>query len=324
MKKLIFTILTLASATMFGQTNINLNLSHEYNGAPFVYGQNYTDGAGNAVYITRVQYFLTDITMVHDGGQSTIAPQSVILGSGNISNYPLGSINATSLESVNFTLGVGSPLNHADPSLQPAGSPLWFQSPSMHWGWSSGYRFLVIEGKVDDNGDGTPNKMFQFHTVGDQYLTVVNPITTAGTTNGTDINANLSVNIADWLVGINLITAGAIHGGGPIIADLMTNTNTYTVFTESTTVGIDDLKKSANQLIIDYEYSYAPTLFYSIAGAKTVSILITDINGRVITNQSQLPAAGNHFINRELSKGMYVVKVVGDNNQLETAKMVIK
>ena len=77
-------------------------------------------------------------------------------------------------------------------------------------------------------------------------------------------------------------------------------------------------------MIVNYEYSYAPTLFYSIGGAKNVSILITDINGRIIANETELPAAGNYFINKELSKGLYIVKLIGDNDHVETTKMFIK
>ncbi|MBK7304311.1 MAG: hypothetical protein IPI90_13940 [Saprospiraceae bacterium] len=27
-------------------------------------------------------------------------------------------------------------------------SPLAFQDPSMHWGWTSGYRFIALEGMI--------------------------------------------------------------------------------------------------------------------------------------------------------------------------------
>ncbi|PCI97259.1 MAG: hypothetical protein COB15_08025 [Flavobacteriales bacterium] len=323
MKKLILSLLVFTSIYSVAQTNVNLNLIHEYDGTPFAYGQYYIDPLGNNIEFNRVQYYISEIDVKHDGAQQTTPPNDILIVSGNISNYPLGSINVTNVEDIIFDIGVPNALNHADITLQPAGHPLSYQSPSMHWGWTSGYRFLVIEGKVDDNGDGTPNKIFQFHVVGDQFLTSVG-VTTGAILNGTDLNINLTVNIADWLKNINLITAGINHGAQTINGQLIGNSNPETVFEGNAITGIKSNTNSVNQLIVDYEYSYAPTLFYSIGGAKNTSILITDLNGRIITNETQLPAAGNYFINKELSKGLYIVKLIGDNNHVETTKMFIK
>ena len=51
-----------------------------------------------------------------------------------------------------FALGLESTVNHADPTL--AEYPL--NVPDMHWSWNpaAGYKFLLIEGKVDGNNDG--------------------------------------------------------------------------------------------------------------------------------------------------------------------------
>ena len=40
--------------------------------------------------------------------------------------------------------------------------PLGPKTPPMDWGWPSGYFFLVLDDKVDNTGDGTPNKLFLF------------------------------------------------------------------------------------------------------------------------------------------------------------------
>jgi hypothetical protein len=323
MKKSILSLLICASITSIAQTDVNLNLIHEFNGVPFAYGQYYLDAVGNNIEFNRVQYYLSDIALESSVSQQVPVVDEVQLISGNISNYPLGSVSVTNVTGINFNVGVPNALNHADITLQPTGHPLSYQSPSMHWGWTSGYRFLVIEGKVDDNGDGTPNKLFQFHVVGDQFLTAVD-VTSAAVMNGADLDINLTVNVADWLKNMNMINAGINHGSQAINGQVMNNTNPETVFEGNVATGIITESKSVNQLIVDYEYSYAPTLFYSIGGATNASILITDLNGRIISNETQLPAAGNYFINKELSKGLYVVRLIGDNDHIETTKMFIK
>tara|TARA_B100000809_G_scaffold243770_1_gene269093 strand:+ start:4034 stop:5005 length:972 start_codon:yes stop_codon:yes gene_type:complete len=323
MKKSILSLLICVSLSSIAQTDVNLNLIHEFDGSPFAYGQYYVDAAGNNIEFNRVQYYLSNIAVESSVSSQVTVPDDTQIISANIINYPLGSVNATNITGVNFNVGVPNALNHADITLQPTGHPLSYQSPSMHWGWASGYRFLVIEGKVDDNGDGTPNKLFQFHVVGDQFFTAVG-VTSAGVVNGADLDINITVNVADWIKNMNMINAGINHGSQAINGQVMDNTNPETVFEGNVATEIITESKSVNQLIVDYEYSYAPTLFYSIGGATNASILITDLNGRIISNEVALPAAGNYFINKELSKGLYVVRIIGDNDHIETTKMFIK
>lgn len=323
MKKSILSLLICASITSLAQTNVNLNLIHEFDGDPFVYGQYYVDAVGNNIEFNRVQYYLSDISIQTSVSQPVGVPDDIHMVSSNISNYPLGTVNVSNITGINFSVGVPNAENHADITLQPAGHPLSYQSPSMHWGWTSGYRFLVIEGLVDDNGDGTPNKIFQHHVVGDQFFTAVN-VSTGAAQNGLDLDINLTVNIADWLHNMNMINAGINHGSQAVNGVVMSNTVPQTVFEGNVATDIVNESKAVNQLIVDYEYAYAPTLFYSVGGAKTASVSIVDMNGRIIANESQLPANGNYFINKELSKGLYIVKLIGDNNHVQTTKMMIK
>jgi hypothetical protein len=68
---------------------------------------------------------------------------------------------------------VDSSLNHLDPSAFPIESPLNISNAGpMHWGWSTGYIFMNIEGKVDTILDATtnPDLSFSFHIGTDSYL----------------------------------------------------------------------------------------------------------------------------------------------------------
>jgi hypothetical protein len=74
---------------------------------------------------------------------------------------------------LNAILGVDSSLNHLDPSAFPNESPLNISNAGpMHWGWSTGYIFMNIEGKVDTIPDATLNTdlSFSFHIGTDSYL----------------------------------------------------------------------------------------------------------------------------------------------------------
>ncbi len=69
-------------------------------------------------------------------------------------------------------IGVDSVLNHSDPSAFPNESPLNISNAGqMHWGWSAGYIFINLEGKVDTIPDGVNNlnHSFSFHIGTDAF-----------------------------------------------------------------------------------------------------------------------------------------------------------
>jgi len=71
-------------------------------------------------------------------------------------------------------IGIDSVRNHNDPMLAPA--PL--NNAAMHWGWNptAGYKFAVIEGRVDSDGNGVidgADDIFQYHLATDPLRTEV-------------------------------------------------------------------------------------------------------------------------------------------------------
>lgn len=75
--------------------------------------------------------------------------------------------------SLQGNIGVIESLNHDDPSAFPNESPLNISNAGpMHWGWNTGYIFIVIEGKADTINDGIPlfDHSFSFHIGTDTYL----------------------------------------------------------------------------------------------------------------------------------------------------------
>lgn len=142
------------------QKEVYLTITHQLNGAGFAYGQTAQNNLGNSFQITRVEYYLSGIKIIHDGGQETPVPNHYILARGNNPVIDLlGTFNVTTIEGIKFSVGVDSPANNADPALYSLPHPLAYQTPSMHWGWSSGYRFVCLEGMA---GSGFATN-FQLH-----------------------------------------------------------------------------------------------------------------------------------------------------------------
>lgn len=320
MKRTLILIALLTAQLGFSQ-NITLNLNHEYNGVPFAYGTNFLTEDGKIVSFDRVQYYLSGMTLTHDGGQTLNATNPYVLASGNVTSYDLGAGSVTMIEGIKFDLGVDATANADGTSSWPATHPLGPQSPSMDWGWPAGYFFFVVDGKVDDNGDGVPNKDFQMRGLGDALLANVE-------FTGTSISGNtieMYVNIADWVKNLDLPTVGFQHNGSQPNVTLSENTNNETVFTlqSGVTASIGELSEAPNHIYADYNIPYAPTLYYTLNTKSPVEIKVFDQSGKVVLEAQNQPSAGNFFVRKELKTGTYYATFANGELQ-ESFKFIVK
>lgn len=322
MKTIVIPVLMLLSTALLGQKDINLNLVHNYNGAPFSYGTTYSTSGGTAVSFDRVQYYLSGFEITHDGGQTLSMPDSYVLASGNITGYNVGNEAVTTVEGLSFDLGVDNVANHMGLSSWPPGHPLSAQSPSMDWSWPSGYFFFVIDGLIDDTGDGTPNKLFQLRGLGDVLLRDVNDFTGLSLSGGS-IELAVDANIADWIMNIDLATVGADHSSSPNNVKVADNTNDETVFTISPLLDVEHLELKESKIYANYELPYAPTIFYNLNTKSPVDIKVFGLDGKLYIESNSESNEGNFFINKELSTGTYLI--IFSNSEIEESfKFAVK
>lgn len=314
MKKTILSLISIfaINTVVMAQQNLNLVLNHKFNNEAFAYGSIYTDNQGRAMEITRMQYFMSSIELTHDGGLLTPLTDVYVLASGNISNYSLGAYDIENVETLNFDLGVDYDANHSGTSNYDASHPLGPKSPPMDWGWPSGYFFIVIDGKVDDNNDGTPNKWFQLHGLGDVLLQEVEVEANANVVDN-DVFMEFDVNIDQWLNDFDLVTSGFEHSSNFPLPTVMQNTVNYPVFVANQSVGLDEANQ-INNISVDYTLAYAPTLYYQFADATNHELAIYDINGKLVLQEFNMGFEGNYFIKKELAPGMYVARFNSGKN----------
>ena len=193
----------------------------------------------------------------------------------------------------------------------------------MDWSWPSGYFFWAISGLVDDNGDGTPNKVFELNGIGDHLLTDVSSFTGINATGGV-ITLPFQVNVADWLKNLNLPSVGSDHSGGANNVQVGNNTNGETVFTfNSAVLSQEDLEAEKSEIYANYELPYAPTIFYNLATKNEVDIKIYSMSGAVVLESENQNFEGNYFIRTELESGSYVIVFSNDDLE-ESFKFVVQ
>lgn len=218
-KILLLVCIFCAQALAFSQTEVVLQLNHKVNGQPFILGQTY-EVDSTQVSFDRLQYYMCDFVVTHDGGQETALTDKYILVNADDNEvHSLGEWDIQSVESVSFGIGVDAAHNVGiDPTTYPAGHPLAPQQPSMHWGWASGYRFLAFEGF---SGDNLSNQS-QVHALGDANF-FHQSHAVFGESAGDALVLSLEANYAHLFVALPLDDGFFEHGTTGAAAKMMVN-----------------------------------------------------------------------------------------------------
>ncbi len=211
MKTRITFIACLALAISFSlqaQKTVVLSIDHLLEGEKLEFNDAQSSSVADNYEVTRLEYYLSEFKITHDGGQLIQLPDTwLLVNGGDRMEVVLGDFAITELEELEFKNGVGTDYNHLDPTLYPSGHPLSIGVPSMHWGWTSGYRFLAIEG----NAGSSLGFRYEVHALGDQNLKTVN-IPTIGQESNDTIYIELEAFCEAIFQGIDISSGVISHG----------------------------------------------------------------------------------------------------------------
>ena len=108
----------------------------------------YRTSAGENFSITRVSYFVSDLTLQRaDGSWLELSNQVAWLDLGqNRDSFWLDHLTPGEYQTVRFSIGLSPRLNHESITNFPAGSALNPDVNGLYWGWQGGYIFMALEG----------------------------------------------------------------------------------------------------------------------------------------------------------------------------------
>jgi len=314
------------SLSAIAQKHIFLDISPKVGGNPALFGGGVmTDLNGVAFNIDFFDYYLSNVRITHDGGQVTSLGSDVYLIEPDNHQIYLGYVDVQDIESINFGIGVPSNLNTIsgadaiDISAYPAGHPLYFQDPSMHWGWSSGYMFMIIGGDADKNNDGVPDGYYDLAPLGDQnYAEVTIPVIETNTT-ADQIDIYMDCNIDVWLTDVQLVNTatqtsiGQVHSTTGVCVTIMKNPEINDVFTQPLTANAAPLDKLPGKVWFSNTSEGMTINWEGVRDLGLVSVL--DVRGRMISSNQVTGIVGNTLIT-DLSAGSYQVLFTDVNGGL--------
>lgn len=175
-----------------------LNFQPKISGQTFEKEIVYENIEGRKFYLDRLDVYISNITLIDEqGGEKVIAEIELFdmtePGAGKNTHgegvYRQYKVEAGKYKGIRFSVGVPEAMNLADPASYPETSPLSTFN-NMHWSWAAGYRFMVVEGRIDSSltADGLEiAKPLVYHTgLGALYRTVEYTLPEHGFTIGGD------------------------------------------------------------------------------------------------------------------------------------------
>jgi hypothetical protein len=317
-----YSILLLSAAGLRAQSIVELDLAPMAGVSPMALNQNFLDFSGKTVNLSRLHYYLSQFELVHDGGQVTALPDVYLLVNPGRISYTLDTVSGVNqIEKVRFSVGVDGAVNHNDPSNWPTTHPLYYQSPSQHWGWSSGYLFTTFEGDADSDNNGTADEPWQIHSFGDALLRDVEVAVTPQTS-GNVVTLPVEYDVQAWFRGLDLATVGIQHASNGAALTTANNVTTYQVFRSAGTVGIQT-PKYVPILAFDFFDADRPVIYWDAHGVEALALEVHDLNGQVVYRAEGLATTGRQRMDSKLAAGLYICTLSHNGAAIQSKKFQV-
>jgi hypothetical protein len=311
MKNVLSALLMAICALVQAQTDLFLHIKSTFAGQPLQLQTNVPTLNGQVVNIDHFNYYLSDLVLYHDGGNTTLVSPTVMVFTPDVQGYYLGNYSVQQLDSIRFMVGVPPRFNTQqgaeaqDISSFPLSHPLSFQSPSMYWGWQFGYMHMVVGGNADSDNNQQTDAYFEFHNLGDHNQRLVQMPIIATQTTMEQQDVYLECRLDQWLHNMPLGTVGVLHGETGLNDSIMANVNTFSVFTQPQSAGLIEGKPMKF-------YTHENTVFIENMGVERMEVY--DVMGRKIQEVKWMDSQVKAPL--EVKDGVYTLTLYGPNNSL--------
>jgi hypothetical protein len=312
----IWTCLLLQSVV--AQSRVQLNIDHRLGAEIFQLDQIASNNLQQEFQVTRLEYYLSQVTLVYDGGKEIVLEDYYLIRPEEATFIDLGFIDLSQLEAIQFGIGIDSATNHEDPSLYDPSHPLGPKDPSMHWGWAAGYRFVAYEGATGPNF----GRLFQYHALGDQnYFQVYIPLSLASEND--EIIIELIADYSKAFRNVEVERGDVVHGDFGAAVTLLENFRDH-VFkwrTEVITAVSEDHQK------LHFQFYPNPVRYGKLNVEIPIDqpvpdeLLILSMDGRQV--QRMVPKVGSNQIDMNTA-GVYMLLLKSYGRLLSSHKIVVE
>ena len=304
----------------FAQNDIQFKINHKLGDADFALETGAKNNLGHDFKVTRLEYYISEIIITHDGGAITkIKDFWILVNADKDTQVNLGNYDIHSVEKVSFSIGVDPDHNHLDPASYDASHPLAPQFPSMHWGWSAGYRFVAFEGY----GGSAFNQLFQLHGLEDlNYYQNETELDIVAENN--EIVISLDADYARALEDINLNSGVIVHGGYGEAKQCLENFRDFVFSPTSETTSTIDFSEVNNFSVYPNPTNNGNfTIALEASEELAYQVSVTDILGKQIHFFNAVNS--NSIMDVQLDKsGFYFINLIKAGHPVISKKLIAK
>ncbi|WP_367393003.1 MbnP family protein [Lewinella sp. LCG006] len=302
------------------QTNVTLNIHHKLGDQAFAMQTSVTNNVGSTFDYSRLEYYIAEISLIHDGGQETIIEDRYMLVDATEETTELlGDLPITEIEAIRFHIGVDEAKNHLDPTTYHSSHPLSPQFPSMHWGWASGYRFGAFEGK----SGSALNQNWEIHALEDEnYFMTEVALDLAIIDN--ELTIDLDADYIRAMENINLNSGPITHGGYGEAKVALRNFQDY-VFSPSSLINSNEeaLAINAFKVYPNPGTTKAAHVFIATDTDEVYQLQVTNAQGQLVRQMTQVRSNNEIDLGLETA-GLYFISLQQNGKVVMTEKLVIQ
>jgi hypothetical protein len=198
------------------------NLGYHWGVPDLELGETYTDASGHAIQFDTVKFFISAFRVSSNGSWLAEFPDKVILADATEEAlFDIGTMAPGSFDAVQVVIGLDSTTNHADPAT--AATPL--NDMTMHTGsTTTGYDFLLIEGRVDDDGTGVvdaDDPVFSYRCSTDSARRELTAAHSGHITAGESTYFHMHLHVDELLDGVDMLVTPTTTGYSALSQQLM-------------------------------------------------------------------------------------------------------
>lgn len=321
MKQILLLLMFSAFAQLgHSQSELFLRFDHRLYGKSFALNQEATSPMGTKYKISRLQFYISGIKITHDGGQE-LNLNTVYLfvdpSNPNSKEFSLGRFsNVNAVEKIEYAIGVDAASNHLDPASYPANHPLAPKNPTMHWGWTSGYRFISLTGTAA-RVTGAFVDPVNIEGLGDANFKVKSYSVKSVLENG-KIYIDMVAEYNLLLDGISIAGGATNHGESGSAAELVLNGSLKVFSPASPTATNYGIQNKFTEVI----YSSTDIFIkYSFPNTAIRMFQLIDLKGNVIQVSRIDSKDGVLPLDKQNIPGNYFYSITQDHHAISTGKI---
>ena len=328
MKNLLTLLILVLGMGLAAQNHVYLQFRHLMDNGEYTERNNqFTIWNDKASALERCRFYISEISLYDENGvELFLDKQYVLVDTKENGPYYAGEWSIDRVKKIRLHLGVDEPTNHQDPSNYPLGHPLAHQNPTMHWNWSWGYRFIAIEGAIDNNNDGLAEQRFEFHNIGDAYYSEMEFDISVQADNGMIIipfDLTYKHLFDDMEMRGNLL----LHGNEALNTALMDNMKGDKFMTVSkSATSVKDIPESFANMYVQLSSDHANIFYELFKNSDKASIAFMNPLGHLFAKKELEQLSGEvSFPISDFTPGIYYVALRDwDTRQMISKKIFIK